>query len=140
MMGRSFVRRCDPEQHRFAKRHGKEIDSHGKLCRHRADQPRAAGSIRIANAIEDLRREPGRDGDRRESHRSEQCPSLMRPAVHVRLHRRLDKGRRHVAGWVRHGVEIECRHALHNGLLYGGPVGIPISHVQRRGLVGVLQD
>ena len=51
MMGRSFVRRCDPEQHRFAKRHGKEIDSHGKLCRHRADQPRAAGSIRIANAI-----------------------------------------------------------------------------------------
>ena len=38
MMCRSFVRRCDPEQHRFTKRHGKEIDSHGKLCRHRADQ------------------------------------------------------------------------------------------------------
>ena len=56
MMCRSFVRRGDPEQHRFAKRHGKKIDPHGKLCRYRADQARTAGSIRIANAIEDLRR------------------------------------------------------------------------------------
>jgi len=99
MMCRFFVRRCDSEQHRFAKRHGKKIDPHGKLCRYRADQARTTGSIRIASAIEDLRRESGRDGDRREAHLSEQCPSLMRPAVHVRLDRRLDEGRRHVPGW-----------------------------------------
>src|SRR6266536_690748 len=92
MMCRSFVRRCDPEEHRFAKRHGKEIDPDGKLCRYRADQARTAGSIRIANAIEDLRREPGWDGDRWEAHGSEQCPSLMRPAIHVRLDRRFDEG------------------------------------------------
>src|SRR5437773_2456737 len=108
MMCRSFVCRGDPEEHRFAKRHGKEIDPRGKLCRYRADQARTAGSIRVANAIVHLRRKPGWDGDRREAHLSEQYPSLMRPAVHVRLDRRLDKSRRHVAGWVGHGVEIEC--------------------------------
>jgi len=100
MMGRSFVRRGDPEEHRFPKRHGEKIDPHGKLCRYRADQARTTGSIRVANAIEDLRREPGRDGDRRKAHLSEQRPSLMRPAVHVRLNRRLDQGGRHIAGWV----------------------------------------
>src|SRR5262245_40596428 len=110
MTCRSFVRRGDTEQRRFAKRHGKKIDPHGELYRYRADQARTTGRIRVANAIVDLRREPGWDGDRREAHLSEQCPSLMRPAVHVRLNRRLDEGRRHVAGWVGYGVEIECRH------------------------------
>jgi hypothetical protein len=38
MTCRSFVRRRDPEQDRFVKRHGKEIDPHGKLCRYWANQ------------------------------------------------------------------------------------------------------
>src|SRR5436190_3045730 len=100
----SFVGRGDPEEHRFAKWHGEKIDADGKLCRYRADHARTAGSIRIANPIEDQFGESGRDGDRGKPYLPEQCPGLMRAAVHVRLHRRLDQSSRQIAGRIRYGV------------------------------------
>src|SRR5258708_20128766 len=89
MMCPSFVRRGDPEERRFAKRHGKKIDPQGKLCRYRADQARTAGSLVVANAFEYLRREPGWDGDGREALLPDQCPSLLRSPIYVLLNPRL---------------------------------------------------
>jgi len=44
MRCRPFVRRGDPEQHRFAERQGKKIDAHAKLCRYWADQAHTTGA------------------------------------------------------------------------------------------------
>src|SRR5262249_54883121 len=140
VLRRSFVCRSNPKQHRLIEGHRQEVDPYGKLCRHRANQTRAAGSICITNAIEDLRREPRRHGDRRKTHLSQQRPRLMRAAIDVRLDRRLDEGGWHISRGVGHGVEIERRHALHDRLLDSSPVGIPIPHVERGGLFGILQN
>ena len=64
----------------------------------------------------------------------------MRPAVYVGLNRCLDDRRGNIAGRIGHRIELEHRHALHHGLLDGEPAGIPFTHIERRRLVGLLQD
>src|ERR1700722_16912783 len=75
----SLIRRSDAKECRLGKRPSEEHDPERKFCRNWPDQARTSRSCGIADSVEDVSGETGRDGECGKTVLSQQPPDRIGP-------------------------------------------------------------